>query len=681
MLHALTLVVGVLAGTAHAQCNATQLCPAGADPCVVAAPCTLPGGSIFDLGARELVIDGTTLTLALDKPFPDAFIIRARAVTLTPGARIVAEAHGLEQGPWLGIGVTGDFRMQSDGTRTSRIDLGGSPYPQFVEISADGSIALNGTIAIDAGQRNGIGGEIILDAAGDLVVEGAGLSARGGDDGNLDAQGREATLVAGGSVRLHAPLDVSGAECSPCQVNLEAAEDVIVTGDIDVRATDRHVGSGGWVEMEAWDEVVLEGSIHGSARGSRGPEEGLGGEGGAFVAVGTAVHLRGDVRLPGAAPDGTGGFVDVLAGQLEIDGMVDVSGPGTFGFGGDVLLDSDGALAIDGVVDASGEFFGGRVEAEAWETLTVAGRAAAAGEVGSLGVTLEGCDVGVRPGARLEGALRRGNVDPIELTARGTMTIAGELLGPSSANLRFRDWAPIIQPTAVFEQPPTLEQVPSLPCCGACVPCAGLPDDTVCDDGDACTSGERCSAGVCSPAQMASCGACELCDGTGGCVAAPRPHCRLAPAGGGTLKLRRGASAASDSVSWRWKGIGETTVDELGNPAADTDVALCLFDDIGPSPALLLRATAPAGGVCGKRPCWGLRSGSSGVAFSFRDPSRAPEGVASASLKTSASGRDQMRLVAKGMLLQDRPPALPLAGSLRAQLQASDGGCWETRHE
>jgi hypothetical protein len=107
----------------------------------------------------------------------------------------------------------------------------------------------------------------------------------------------------------------------------------------------------------------------------------------------------------------------------------------------------------------------------------------------------------------------------------------------------------------------------------------------------------------------------------------------------------------------------------LGDPTATTGYRVCVYDAAG-----VVRSrrsfTLPAGGQCGRRPCWHAR----GSGFSYHDPDRAADGVASASVNRTASG------VALDVRVQSTTAVLPRTPfDVPAQVQLSrldDGECW-----
>jgi hypothetical protein len=55
-----------------------------------------------------------------------------------------------------------------------------------------------------------------------------------------------------------------------------------------------------------------------------------------------------------------------------------------------------------------------------------------------------------------------------------------------------------------------------------------------------------------------------------------------------------------DQLSWKWVGGAATPESDYGDPLGTDDYALCVYDD----GALIMSASADAGGLCGKKPCW-----------------------------------------------------------------------------
>ena len=86
-----------------------------------------------------------------------------------------------------------------------------------------------------------------------------------------------------------------------------------------------------------------------------------------------------------------------------------------------------------------------------------------------------------------------------------------------------------------------------------------------------------------------------------------------------------------------------------------------------------MEATAPAGGLCGIKPCW-RPLGSSG--FTYKDKQLLPEGIQQLKLKQGADGKAQIQLIGRGSPLA-LPPLGGVTQPVRVQLRNSDGLCWE----
>jgi hypothetical protein len=139
------------------------------------------------------------------------------------------------------------------------------------------------------------------------------------------------------------------------------------------------------------------------------------------------------------------------------------------------------------------------------------------------------------------------------------------------------------------------------------------------------------------------------------------------------LALRDDPIDANDKLTWSWRTGELTELADFGGPTTSDDYTLCLFGGDGSS-TLLLGAVAPAGGLCGDRPCWLPRSNKG---FAYRDP-LAPAGLAEIRLKAGADGRAKIRVVGKGEHLG--LTSLPLPLPISVQLRADNGTCWEAHY-
>ena len=227
-------------------------------------------------------------------------------------------------------------------------------------------------------------------------------------------------------------------------------------------------------------------------------------------------------------------------------------------------------------------------------------------------------------------------------------------------------------------------------CDGSGAPCpadGALPDGTGCEDGNACTTGQTCTAGVCGGGSALVCPLCERCDGVGGCQVAPQPDCRRPGTQRGDILLIRGPVESGDRVLWKWRNGEATSFEELGNPIAGDDYALCVYENGGDS--LLFRSTAPGASTCGPNPCWTFQPrgsapgpGVSPKGLRYADRTAASDGLKLVLLTGGVSGKARIIVKGKGTALP-----LPLFSSVEpplvVQLQregAPAGQCWEANY-
>lgn len=132
--------------------------------------------------------------------------------------------------------------------------------------------------------------------------------------------------------------------------------------------------------------------------------------------------------------------------------------------------------------------------------------------------------------------------------------------------------------------------------------CTGVPqpDGTPCDDGDACTAGDTCQGGQCVASDPLLCAPCLTCN-EGQCVPAPRAGCFRSVSPATTLTLRNASSPEKDIVVWRWRRGEGTALADLGDPSQSIAYALCIYDESGPSPALVFSALAEQRRAAGSR--------------------------------------------------------------------------------
>ncbi|HXJ37237.1 MAG TPA: choice-of-anchor Q domain-containing protein [Candidatus Eisenbacteria bacterium] len=201
-------------------------------------------------------------------------------------------------------------------------------------------------------------------------------------------------------------------------------------------------------------------------------------------------------------------------------------------------------------------------------------------------------------------------------------------------------------------------------CDGAGV-CIHPPNTVPCDDGNPCTTGDVCSGGACGSGPPVVCDPCLVCLPAGGC-GVPPTACAPAAPGGARLVLVHGATPAKNRLSLRWKSAAAVDPADFGDPTSTDDAIVCVYDAAG---AVALRATAPAGGTCGTRSCWGRTS----EGFRYRNRAGTPDGLQNLMLDGGATGR----VVARGKGAFLGLGGLPLATPATARVYREGyGRCW-----
>jgi cysteine-rich repeat protein len=201
--------------------------------------------------------------------------------------------------------------------------------------------------------------------------------------------------------------------------------------------------------------------------------------------------------------------------------------------------------------------------------------------------------------------------------------------------------------------------------------------------GEACDDGNVAAGDCCSPTcqyegtgtacdDTNPCTASDVCDGAGECagVAAPAPTCRSAT--NGLVQLRDREPDTQDSLQWKWTKGDLTTLADLGDPVnGTTRYDFCVYDESAGVPTVAFRATVPAGGTCGTKPCW-----KAGTSLRYDDRAAAAGGIRKLVLRPGVQGQARIQVKGKGEVLV--LPGLPLAQAPRVtvQLRSGTGACW-----
>jgi len=495
------------AGTAQAQCNATQLCAAGANPCEITSACTIPAGATFDIGNRALVIKNKTLTIgAGDAPAT----ITAGSILLEPGSRIVAS--GITGTFGTGGNVTlishSTITVQSQGTSRSKIVVSGAFEAGYAELIADGNIVFNGSIEANTESPDGFGGGVEFTSTnGSIQIDGMGLEAIGGGRGENGASGGEIVLFANGNVTVNSILNASNGDCIACDITIDSASGNIVTNQTLNVGASGDLGDGGTVNLSAEGTVTVNGQVLGSARGSGGVEDGEAGTGGDadfFGAQGIAINAN--VTFEGSAPDGDGGTIDISSlGNVNLAGILNTQTSASFGFGGEIFVSGGGTVTNTNLIDAGGGFGGGFIELTADnQKVTIGGElnvdADLSNPFGTFGgnIDVRGCDVELLAGKRITvlggGAYPRSTA---RLEASGLMTVRGTIRATTAVDLVHRGQTPVVTGTAVITPAPSIIFDGTLPCCVNCEQCGNgaIEAGEQCDDGN--TAGGDCCSATC----------------------------------------------------------------------------------------------------------------------------------------------------------------------------------------
>lgn len=173
------------------------------------------------------------------------------------------------------------------------------------------------------------------------------------------------------------------------------------------------------------------------------------------------------------------------------------------------------------------------------------------------------------------------------------------------------------------------------------------------------------SSAACS--SDADCDVCERCGGGGFCEIGARSGCTDAASRKGLLKVRK-KFGAGDRLKVQWRGVVPSF-----DPTISDDLGVCVYADGG----RVLKAVAPAGGLCAGQPCWTTTSPTN---FEYDDEDETPHGISRIQVKA-----DRIKLDARGLELATSPQGVPdpfaLGESPSApvvmQLHAGNGACVE----
>lgn len=217
-------------------------------------------------------------------------------------------------------------------------------------------------------------------------------------------------------------------------------------------------------------------------------------------------------------------------------------------------------------------------------------------------------------------------------------------------------------------------------CCSSL--CTFEPADAPCSDSDVCTLGETCDgAGRCVAAATQSCDdgvfcTHDVCDPVAGCIAVAEPTRHAGGCGsfwrGAKFDLRDHPTADSrDRVFLRGR-TGSSSL--VGDPTADTDYALCIWDMQSGTPILSSQIDVPAG------PGW--RAFSSAGSFRYDDPAGTNGGIERIRIRRNRDGLTKFFVRGSGASLSWPGPAdatrrFSQEPEVIVELENdTPGGCW-----
>jgi hypothetical protein len=465
------------------------------DPCIITADIDVPHLSDVDFGNRHVILQST-----LDAG-SGSFFLSAGRLTIHPDGQFRAKGLVGLNGGDLDILVTGDIEV--NGSLTSgAFDLNGKSGGSLSLISETGSITGTGKIRASANTTEGDGGELILSAGANIVLTGP-IEAAGGP---LGGGGAFAEFDALGNVNV-SDLDFTGGDLGGGDIFIDAGGDVTL-GEADFRG--RNAGDGGDIGVMAGGSIEILGELF--LKSGSLLDSAFGGvldfdasqdrihvaPTGSIVLTGSAcggdltfdapvIFVEGPIEAYGIGSLSCGGVVDMFADDdLTLNGPIRADG----GSGGGPFIDLFSLGSIDILSDVNGDSAGtgihtGSVRVDAsgpvqiGATATVSTDALSSGDGGD--VQLRGCSVNVSPGASLSAQGPDGRLD---VGDGDQMTLAGDFqAGPGGAaviELRHRNAAQVpITTGATFNIPPE-------PILDLTLPNCDLDDDGVLNVEDNC---------------------------------------------------------------------------------------------------------------------------------------------------------------------------------------------------
>jgi hypothetical protein len=145
-------------------------------------------------------------------------------------------------------------------------------------------------------------------------------------------------------------------------------------------------------------------------------------------------------------------------------------------------------------------------------------------------------------------------------------------------------------------------------------------------------------------------------------------------AGRTKLTILNRSDDRQDTMKFKWTVGDATTVAELGDPTVDTQYTVCVWDDVGGTPSLVMGMVAPPAGNCTGRPCWKPVNGA--TAFRYRDIGLLPDGIQQLDVRSGPLGKTRVIVKAKGAVMPDPPMPFMQQPKITVQVVNNLGKCW-----
>jgi len=155
------------------------------------------------------------------------------------------------------------------------------------------------------------------------------------------------------------------------------------------------------------------------------------------------------------------------------------------------------------------------------------------------------------------------------------------------------------------------------------------------------------------------------------CPPAPDGSCRQPfVAQKASVQLKDNADDAKDQLVWKWVKGAATSMGDFDDPTSTDAYELCVYDGSG----LLTSVKAPAGGMCGTKPCWAAKT------TSFKYKNKAQLGQAQVLLKSGVDGKAKILVKAKGATF-----LMPNLGTLQSPMtvqlrHTANAICWGAQY-